>query len=86
MYCHQTRYSNNSVTFSGLNSLLISGNPDSNTVIDCSLSTIDAGITLEKIANLTLKNLTLTSCGLEHSFLKEKKSNIQFSTKLNELQ
>ena len=67
-------YLKNSVPFSGLNSLLISGNPDSNTVIDCSLSTIDAGITLEKIANLTLKNLTLTSCGLEQ-FSQRKKSN-----------
>ena len=65
-------YLNESVTFRRLNSLLISGNPNSSTVIDCSLSASNAGITLEKITNITLKNLTLKSCGAWSSARKNK--------------
>ena len=60
-------YLNETIIFSGLNSLLISGNPNLSTVIDCSRSTSNAGITLDNIANLTLKNLTLASCGAQFS-------------------
>ena len=60
-------YLNENVTFNLLNSLIISGNPDSKTTINCTESSTNAGITLEKIANLTLKNLTLISCGAHFS-------------------
>ena len=60
-------YLNENVTFNQLKSLIISGNPDSKTIINCTESSTNAGITLEKISNLTLKNLTLISCGAHFS-------------------
>ena len=60
----QNYYLNKHVTFSGLDFLFINGTSDSNTIINCSMST-NAGITLEKITNVTLNHLTLISCGAQ---------------------
>ena len=51
------------ISFKQLDSLTINGDPNSATVIDCAHADGDAGIMLNEIKNLTLNNLTLTSCG-----------------------
>lgn len=52
---------NNSISFCGLHSLSINGNPHSATVINCKNNS--AGIKFENISNLTVTNLTLMYCG-----------------------
>ena len=51
------------ISFNQLDSLTISGDPNSATVINCTHLDSDAGIMLVEVANITLENLMLTSCG-----------------------
>ena len=52
---------NESISFTQLSSLTISGDSNSATIINC--TQLDAGITLNEIMNLTLNDLILTYCG-----------------------
>lgn len=54
------------VTFVGLESLIINGNPDLNVTIDCQTGTNKAGITFQNISRLVLRNLIVTNCGILH--------------------
>ena len=54
---------NQNIIFKKLNSLIINGLSDSTSTINCLSSSIESGIIIESIRNLTLNDLTLTLCG-----------------------
>ena len=56
-------YLNKSISFDGLHSLTINGDPSSGTNISCKDLSGHAGIILKTIRNVTLRRLTIAHCG-----------------------
>ena len=58
------------VTYSGLQSLTISGNLDLSTTINCQMGNI-AGLVFNNITRLVLRRLTVVNCGTRHELQRE---------------